>query len=47
MHNRLFLSISLNWKGEPLVSYETVVNLIGATPTKKGLRVKAKLDKKP
>ncbi|HEY6273435.1 MAG TPA: ISAzo13 family transposase, partial [Terriglobales bacterium] len=32
--------------GEPLVSYETVVNLIGSTRTKTGLRVKAKLDQK-
>ena len=28
------------------MSYETVVNLIGSTRTKKGLRVKAKLDRK-
>jgi len=46
VEHRLFSFISLNWKGEPLVSYETVVNLIGSTRTKKGLRVKAKLDKK-
>ena len=30
-----------------MVSYETVVNLIGATRTKKGLRVRAKWDSKP
>lgn len=46
VEHRLFSFISLNWKGEPLVSYETVVNLIGSTRTKKGLRVKAKLDRK-
>ena len=46
IENRLFSFISLNWQGEPLVSYETIVNLIGATTTKKGLHVKAKLDKK-
>ena len=46
VEHRLVSFISLNWRGEPLVSYETVVNLIGATRTKKGLRVKAKLDKK-
>src|ERR1700730_12575749 len=44
--HRLFSFIRFNWKGEPLVSYETVVNLIGSTRTKKGLRVKAKLDTK-
>src|SRR6516162_7312703 len=41
---RLFSFISLNLKGKPLVSYETVVNLIGATKTKTGLRIKAALD---
>lgn len=46
VEHRLFSFISLNWKGEPLVSYETVVNLIGSTRTKKGLHVKAKLDRK-
>jgi hypothetical protein len=44
IEHRMFSFISLNWKGQPLVSYETVVNLIGATRTKGGLRVKAKLD---
>lgn len=44
VEHRLFSYISLNWKGRPLVSYETVINLIGATRTKGGLRVKAALD---
>ena len=44
VEHRLFSYISLNWKGRPLVSYETVVNLIGATRTTAGLRVKAALD---
>ena len=34
----------MNWRGRPLLSYETVVNLIGATTTKSGLWVKALLD---
>ena len=46
IEHRLFSFISLHWQGEPLVSYETVVKLIGATTTRKGLKVKAKLDKK-
>jgi len=46
IEHRLFSFISLNWKGQPLVSYETVVNLIGATRTKTGLRVRAELDAK-
>ncbi len=44
IEHRMFSFISLNWKGQPLVSYETVVNLIGATRTSTGLRVKAQLD---
>ena len=44
IEHRLFSFIGLNWKGQPLVSYETVINLIGATRTKGGLRVKAALD---
>jgi len=44
IEHRLFSFISLNWKGQPLVSYETVVNLIGSTRTRAGLRVKAALD---
>ena len=36
----------MSWRGRPLVSHEVVVKLIGATMTKTGLRVKAKLDKR-
>ncbi len=45
IEHRLFSFISLNWRGRPLVNYETVVNLIGATRTRTGLRVKAVLDR--
>lgn len=44
IEHRLFSQISLNWKGIPLVDYETVVNLIAAVKTKTGLYVKSKLD---
>jgi Rhodopirellula transposase DDE domain len=44
IEHRLFSFISLTWKGQPLINYETVVNLIGATKTKSGLQVKAVLD---
>jgi len=44
IEHRLFSFISLTWKGQPLINYETVVNLIGATKTRSGLRVKALLD---
>ncbi len=46
IEHRRFSFIRLHWQGEPLVSYETVVKLIGTTTTRKGLKVKAKLDKK-
>jgi transposase len=46
VEHRLFSHISMNWRGQPLVSHEVVVNLIGSTKTKSGLRVKARLDKK-
>ena len=46
IEHKMFSYISLHWQGEPLTSYETVVNLIGATTTKKGLKVKAELDKR-
>ena len=44
IEHRLFSFISMTWKGQPLLNYETVVNLIGATTTKSGLQVKAVLD---
>jgi hypothetical protein len=46
IEHRLFSFISMNWRGQPLVSYETVVNLIGSTRTRSGLQVKAMLDKR-
>ena len=46
VEHRLFSFISSNWRGEPLVDYETVVNLISKTKTVKGLRVKCRLDRR-
>lgn len=34
----------MNWRGKPLTNFETVVSLIGATTTSKGLKVKSVLD---
>jgi len=45
IEHRLFSYISKNWRGKPLINYETVVNLIANTKTKKGLTVSAVLDK--
>ena len=44
IEHRLFSFISMNWRGKPLVNFETLVNLIGATRTRSGLAVKAILD---
>ena len=44
IEHRLFSFISINWRGKPLTSLETIVNLIGATTTKSGLEVYARLD---
>jgi transposase len=44
IEHRLFSQITMNWRGKPLTSYEVVVNLIAATTTSKGLKVKCILD---
>jgi transposase len=44
IEHKLFSQISLNWKGIPLVDYQTVVQLIGATKNTKGLTIKCQLD---
>ena len=46
IEHRLFCHITQNWRGKPLKSFETIVDLIGNTRTDAGLRVKAKLDKR-
>ena len=45
IEHKMFSFISMNWKGKPLRSYEMILNLIEGTKTKKGLRIKAKIDK--
>ena len=34
----------MNWRGQPLTSHETILNLIGSTTTTTGLSVTAQLD---
>jgi hypothetical protein len=46
IEHRLFCHITGNWRGKPLRTFETIVDLIGNTRTAAGLRVKAKLDKR-
>jgi Rhodopirellula transposase DDE domain len=45
IEHRLFSYISRNWRGQPLVSLAVIVNLIGATRTAAGLRVRCELDR--
>ena len=44
VEHRLFSAITQNWRGKPLVSHEAIVNLIAATTTRTGLRVRSALD---
>lgn len=44
IEHRMFCHIPENWRGRPLVSRAVVVNLIGSTTTRTGLRIKAELD---
>jgi transposase len=46
IEHRLFSFISSNWRGEPLRDYETIVRLIAATTTAKGLTVVCRLDRR-
>jgi hypothetical protein len=41
----MFSFISMNWRGRPLVSYRTIIELISATTTKKGLKIRAERDR--
>jgi hypothetical protein len=45
IEHRLFSFITLNWRGKPLRSFKTIVQLIAATTTTTGLIVRAELDK--
>jgi len=44
IEHRLFNFITQNWRGRPLTSYQVIVNLIGKTTSKNGLKVRAALD---
>jgi Rhodopirellula transposase DDE domain len=46
IEHRMFCHISQNWRGQPLESRMTVVELIGATTTKTGLTVECALDER-
>jgi hypothetical protein len=44
IEHRLFSFITMNWRGKPLVSLETIINLIAGTTNSTGLEVYARLD---
>jgi transposase len=44
IEHRLFSFITQNWRAKPLVSHQVIVDLIAATTTKSGLRVRAQID---
>jgi hypothetical protein len=46
IEHRLFSFITMNWRGKPLRSYRTIVQLIAATTTDTGLEVRAELDER-
>ncbi len=46
IEHRLFSFIARNWRGQPLVSRQAVISLIGATTSTTGLKVYAELDER-
>jgi hypothetical protein len=46
IEHRLFSFISQNWRGRPLLTHATIVNLIGSTRTEGGLKVRCMLDRR-
>ena len=44
IEHKMFSFISMNWRGRPLVSYRTIIELISATTTAKGLTIRAEED---
>jgi len=46
IEHRLFSFITQNWRGKPLVTLQTIVQLIAATTTNTGLKVRCAIDPK-
>lgn len=44
IEHKMFSFISMNWRGRPLVSYRTIIELISATTAKNVLTIRAKAD---
>jgi hypothetical protein len=45
IEHKMFSFISMNWRGRPLVSYRTIIELISATTTASGLTIRAEQDR--
>ncbi|MHB9001119.1 MAG: ISAzo13 family transposase [Thermoanaerobaculia bacterium] len=45
IEHRMFSHITQNWRGQPLISHEVIINLIASTATKNGLKIRAALDR--
>ena|SRR5437868_905117 len=45
IEHRMFCHITQNWRGQPLVSHEVIVQLIANTTTRTGLKIRAELDR--
>ncbi len=44
IEHRMFSYITINWRGKPLRTYETIIELIGNTRTEKGLKISTDID---
>ncbi len=44
IEHRMFGFITMNWRGRPLTSYRTIIELIAATTAETGLRIRAEPD---
>ena len=44
IEHRMFSFITMNWRGRPLTSYRTIIELISATTTDTGLTIRAERD---
>jgi Rhodopirellula transposase DDE domain len=44
IEHKMFSFISMNWRGRPLVSYRTIIELISNTTTTTGLKIRAEED---
>jgi hypothetical protein len=44
IEHRMFSFVAINWRGKPLTSYRTIVELVAGTTTETGLRIAAEWD---